>query len=175
MPIFVTPSRIATTLLLTAAMAMPLPAFTQKHPRHETRDEIHDMERQWRQAELTDDATAMDKLLSDDYLGITGNGQVVTKMQQLDHMRSRSLSLTRLDISDVKIKKLGSVAVVTSAAEIEGTVDGQPLHGNFRSTRVYQRLPGGAWKLTNFEATRVRPAHTHDRADAEPANDPAAN
>lgn len=175
MPNPATPSRIALVMLLTAAVSAP--ALAQRHVKRETRDEIHAMEQEWRQAELTDDIPVMEKILSDDYLGITGNGQVITKLQQLDHMRSRSLSLTRLDISDVKIKKVGAVAIVTSRAEIEGTVDGQPLLGNFRSTRVYQRAVGGLWKLTNFEATRIRPGHDHDhdRAASDPGNNPSAN
>ncbi|MES2390063.1 MAG: nuclear transport factor 2 family protein, partial [Acidobacteriota bacterium] len=141
-----TPSRITTLLLAVVATAMPSPALTQHHPsKRDTRDAIAAMERQWRTAELTGDAAAMDKLLSDDYLGITGNGQVVTKLQQLDHMRTRTLAIDQLDITDVKIKRLGNVAIVTSQAQIDGTSEGQPLHGRFRSTRVYQRLPGGLW------------------------------
>ena len=58
---------------------------------------------------------------------------------------------------------------------IEGTADGQPLLGNFRSTRVYQRLSNGLWQLTNFEATRIRPGHNHDQANAEPTASPPAN
>jgi len=46
-------------------------------------------------------------------------------------------------------------AVVTSLAEVDGTNDGTPMHGNYRYMRVYSRLPSGTWKITNFEATRV--------------------
>jgi ketosteroid isomerase-like protein len=165
---------MATLLLAVIATAMPSPALTQHHlSKRDTRDAIDAMEQQWRAAELSGDAAAMDKLLSDDYLGITGNGQVVTKLQQLDHMRTRTLAINKLDISDVKIKRLGSVAIVTSMAQIDGTADGQPLRGDFRSTRVYQRVAGGAWKLTNFEATRIRPSRRRDHADSASALTPA--
>jgi hypothetical protein len=57
----------------------------------------------------------------------------------------------------MKIKLIGQrAAIVTSLARVEGTNDGRPLHGNFRYTRVYQRLPGTTtWRITSFEATRV--------------------
>lgn len=119
------------------------------------RVEILRLEEKWRAAQLAEDVPAMDKLLSDEFLGITASGQVVTKLQQLDRMRTRSLDIRQLDISDTKVKISGNVAVVTSLAQITGTADGEPLRGSFRYTRVYQRVPGDGWKITNFEATHV--------------------
>jgi ketosteroid isomerase-like protein len=103
----------------------------------------------------------MDKLLSEDYLGITPGGEVLTKTQQLDHMRDGKFLLTKLDISDTRIKLVGNIAIVTCLAQLEGTSDGEPLHGAYRYTRVYQRLAGGVWRVTSFEATPAR----HSRAD----------
>ncbi len=137
---------------------LALPASAEHHERKRTeRAEILTLEGRWRQAQLGEDTAAMDKLLSDQFLGITASGQVVTKMQQLDRMRTRSLDITRMEVADTKIKITGNVAVVTSLANIEGLADGTPLHGAFRYTRVYQRVPGDGWKITNFEATRVHP------------------
>jgi len=142
---------LAATLLLVCS-----PASGQKHPRKRMeRAEILNLEEKWRAAQLAEDSAAMDKLLSDQFLGITAAGQVVTKAQQLDRMRTRELDITRLDISDTKIKISGNLAVVTSLAEIDGTAEGRPLTGAFRYTRVYQRDPGDGWKITNFEATHV--------------------
>jgi ketosteroid isomerase-like protein len=123
--------------------------------KHLEREQIVALENQWRQAQLSNDVPAMDKLLSDDYLGINANGDVVTKNQQLDHMRNRQLVIEKLDISDLKIKLIGPIAIVTSLAEVEGTLDATPLSGSFRYTRVYQRLAGGGWKITNFEVTHI--------------------
>ena len=136
--------------------ASVLPSCAQRHERKRVeRVEIMLLEGKWRQAQLADDSGAMDKLLSDQFLGITAAGQVVTKEQQLERMRSRQLEIQRLDISDTKIKISGNLAVVTSLAEIDGTAEGKPLRGAFRYTRVYQRSPGDGWKITNFEATHV--------------------
>ena len=116
------------------------------------------LEEQWRQAQLGGDVAAMDKLLSDDYVGISMTGQVNTKTQQLDRLRTRAVQLTKISLTDMKVKLLGlsaNVAIVTSLAEVEGTADGASVQGLYRYTRVYQRMPNGAWKITNFEATRV--------------------
>ena len=118
---------------------------------------LPELEEVWRTAQLSADVDAMDKLLSDDYVGITMAGQIVTKVQQLDRMRNRNLVLSKIELDDVKVKLIGSTAIVTSLAEVDGTNDGTPMHGTYRYTRVYSRLPSGNWKITNFEATRVGP------------------
>ena len=119
------------------------------------RAEISQLEEKWRQAQLSEDISTMDRLLADEFLGITAAGQVVTKAQQLDRMRTHHLVLSELDISDTKMKISGNLAVVTSLAHMDGTAEGKPLHGDFRYTRVYHRIGRGDWKITNFEATRV--------------------
>jgi ketosteroid isomerase-like protein len=97
----------------------------------------------------------MDKLLADDYFGISNSGQLNNKTQQLDRLRRRMFVLTKIDVSDVKIKLVGRVGIVTSLARIEGTNDGQAVAGTYRYTRIYKRYPDGSWKITNFEVTRV--------------------
>jgi ketosteroid isomerase-like protein len=145
-------------LLLLAATILAAPLYAAPHRgSHNLRTEIVAIEQQWRQAALSGDTDAMEHLLSEDYLGIMPNGEVVTKPQQLDRMKTHDFVFTKLELSDVKIKLLSRhAAIVTSLAQVDGTADDRPIHGSFRYTRVYQRLPGStAWKITSFEATRV--------------------
>jgi ketosteroid isomerase-like protein len=141
---------------LTVAL-IGLPMYAGPHRGSRTmRDQIEALETQWKKAVLANDTETMDHLLSEDYLGITSNGQVVTKPQQLDRMRSRNFAINLLEITDVKIKLISQhAAIVTSLAQVDGTNEGRPLHGSFRYTRVYQRVPNDGWKITSFEATRV--------------------
>jgi ketosteroid isomerase-like protein len=140
---------------------LPPAGATAPHPKRkeEYKAEVEKLEETWRTAQLNDDVATMDKLLSDDYVGITMTGQVVTKLQQLDRMRNRELVLKAIVLSDVKVKLIGTTAaIVTSLADVDGTNEGASMHGTYRYTRVYSRLPTGTWKITNFEATRVEPA-----------------
>jgi ketosteroid isomerase-like protein len=163
------PAAAQVSLLLAAATVLagfvPVHLVAQRTPdpsRHSHREhkrdskrEIEAVEEQWRAAQLAGDVHTMDKLLADDYFGISNNGQLNDKTQQLDRLQKRTFVLTKIDVSDVKIKLVGRVGIVTSLAEIEGTNDGQPLKGTYRYTRIYKRYPDGSWKITNFEATRV--------------------
>ena len=150
----VVPSRWLFPVLLLAVPGPPGLAQHHVHKRAE-RAEISALEQEWRQAQISEDIPTMEHLLADDFVGITAAGQVVTKAQQLDRMRTRQLDITRLDMADTKIKISGNLAVVTSLVRLDGTADGAPLRGSFRYTRVYQHEPGDGWKITNFEATRT--------------------
>jgi ketosteroid isomerase-like protein len=151
------PTRVAVVLSTTFLLAAVPNVFAQRPQHHEHKHIEHGqivaLEREWQQAALTEDVPVMDRLLSEDYLGITPNGEVLTKAQELDHMRNHKLVITKLQTSDFKIKLIGRIAIVTSLAQVEGSLDDELLHGAYRYTRVYQRLPSGVWKITNFEVT----------------------
>jgi ketosteroid isomerase-like protein len=152
---------IPAVLLTAVVMGLSVPAFCAawnqplREKKHAAKQQVEALEEQWRQAQLGGDVVTMDKLLSDDYIGISITGQVNTKQQQLDRMRMHKVALTKLDLGDRQVKLIGSIAIVTSRAEVEGTNEGASVKGTYRYTRVYQRLPSGVWKITSFEATRV--------------------
>ena len=146
----------------------------QHHKKRDYKHEVEGLEEQWRVAQLAGDVAAMDRLLAEDYVGISVNGEVNTKTQQLDRLRTRSLILSKIAFSDMKVKLVGPVAIVTSLADIEGSSNGVVINGQYRYTRVYQRLASGAWKITNFELTRRIP-RKRDRALQSGSDDPAFN
>jgi ketosteroid isomerase-like protein len=160
-------------VLMMAALTLPARA-KRPHPRRhdEYKHQVEKLEDVWRAAQLSGDVTAIDQMLADDYVGITMSGQMVTKTQQLDRMRKRTMVLSTYDLTDRKVKLIGTTAVVTSLAEIEGSNEGKPIHGTFRSTRVYTRMPSGIWKVTNFEATRVGPGQRAPVGVPEHGEDP---
>lgn len=166
---------IAASCSILAIALCSFPAFakgakTAKKP--DFKRQVEQLEETWRIAQINGDIAMMDRLLSEDYVGITMNGQVVTKTQQLDRMRARQFELTKIELNDVKVKLIGTTAIVTCQAEVEGTSEGNSIRGTYRYTRVYSRLPSGAWKITNFEATRVGPRH--ENRDSDRAQNPSA-
>lgn len=161
---------VTTNAVVFSQHSFPVHPLQQREKKHDAKRQVEALEEQWRTAQLAGDIAVMDKLLSDDYIGISMTGQVHTKAQQLDRARNHKLVFTKLeDLGERQVKLVGSIAIVTSMAEIEGTNDGIPVKGTFRYTRVYQRLPSGEWKITSFEATRVPSRDAlHSGKDAEP-------
>ena len=146
--------------LLTAAVVAllcgPGTLWAKPHDKQAARDQSVALENLWVKAQAQGDVAAMDKLLSPDFLGITMTGEVVTKTQQMDRMRTRTLVIRSMQISDLRVKLLGQdAASVTSLAQLDGTSEGTLLTGRFRYIHVYKRLANGIWSITNFEATRI--------------------
>ncbi len=175
-----TPNRL---LLCCCLLLLSVGAFAAK-PKTKTKTvhkvspkhQIEDLEQQWRTAQLAGDAVAMDKLLADDYVGISITGQINTKEQQLDRIRNRALTVSNIELTDIKVKLVDSVAIVTGDANIDGMNEGVPLKGEYRYTRIYQRLTGGIWKITNFEVTRVpKPRPPGSRPNGPPPGPPPNN
>lgn len=116
---------------------------------------IEQLERQWRQAELHANTTVMASMLSDDYLGIYGDGTLATKAETLADAKNGSVHFTQIDTSDRKIRVYGTTAVVVSKAQVAGTIDGTDISGTYRYTRVYHRVDG-TWKIVSFEASNIK-------------------
>ena len=153
------------SLLMIAAISMASlaitagarPAFAQPvhHDKRDVKKQVEALEEQWRKAQLAGDAVTMDRMLSEDFIGISMSGQVNTKAQLLDRVRAHRVQLSKIELSDMKVKLVGGIAIVTSLADVEGINEGASVKGTYRYTRVYQRLPSGGWKITSFEATRI--------------------
>ncbi len=123
--------------------------------KRDAKHEIEQLEEAWRSAQISGDLATLDRLMADDFIGISMTGQANTKQQQLDRYRTRTLVLTKIDLNDRKIKVVGNIAIVTTLAAVEGSNEGETMQGLYRYTRIYQRLPSGVWTTTNFEATRI--------------------
>ena len=131
------------------------PAWALPHrDKGEIHKEIETLEERWRQATVNNNIGEMNRLLADDYVGITSNGTVENKQQALAQRSAGTIRVTRLDITDTKVRVYGDTAVVTSQAQLEGTNGTSDIGGQYRYTRVYNRRLG-QWKIVSFEASRM--------------------
>lgn len=139
-------------LLAVALLLCSATAFAASH--REVHKVIEQLEAQWRTAQLTNDWSTMDKLLDQEYTGISTTGQIQTKDQAIAARKAHTLVLTRLTFSDVKVQVHagGNAAVVTSIADVVGTNGGEDISGRYRYMRVYEKKLG-QWHIVNFIAT----------------------
>jgi ketosteroid isomerase-like protein len=153
----------ATLLIVLAVDAMagqPKPGMPRAE-RHESKHEIDQLEQTWRDAILRRNVQAMDALLADDYIAISANGTLQSKVDTLTNLKNGTLHIDSIDFSDRKVRFYGQTALVTSRAEVTGTgVEGE-IQGSYRYTRVYVRDAKGMWKIVSFEASRIREPGEH--------------
>lgn len=155
----------ATLLIVLAADAVvgqPKPGMPRSE-RHESKHEIDQLELTWRDAILRRNVQAMDALLAEDYIAISANGTLQSKVDTLTNMKNGSLQIKAIDFSDRKVRFYGKTALVTSRAEVTGSTGDGELEGSYRYTRVYVRDAKGLWKIVSFEASRIREAGEHKK------------
>ena len=147
-----------TSALLAAGLlllfASPAWAWLPRRGSHDLQKHIESLEMQWRDAVIHRNVRVMDRLLADDYLGISANGTVETNAEELAQSRAGTLRIKSLDLSDIKVRIYGNTAVVTSRAELTGVNGQSDISGNYRYTRVYNKRYG-QWKIISFEASRI--------------------
>lgn len=144
-------------VLLAAAICLALTTPAWAMPGHHSRavhKKIEALELEWRNAEVNNNVGLMDHLLADDYLGISANGTVETKAQELAQRRAGTVRIKSLDLSDIKVRVYGDTAVVTSTAQLVGVNGQSNISGDYRYTRVYNKR-FGQWKIVSFEASRI--------------------
>jgi ketosteroid isomerase-like protein len=125
----------------------------KENKRADTR-EIEGLESQWRDATVKGDTASLDKLLADDFFGISSNGMVSDKKQYLQRVTARENKISSIDLMDLKVRMKQTTAIAVSQARVVGVLDGRQINGIFRWTKVYGR-EGGVWRVLNYEATRV--------------------
>lgn len=148
-------------VLLLALGAAPVLQGLPRGERHENRHEIDVLEDHWHDAMMHRNVAAIDALLADDYMGITGNGTLQSKDETLANLRSGVVRFTSMQFSDRKVRFYGNTALVTSRAEVVGTSPEGDISGSYRYTHVWVRDNKGAWKIVSFEASRIRQHGAH--------------
>lgn len=109
---------------------------------------------QSRQAALKGDASFAETNYADDYVRVGPTGEVMTKADFVNALKSGDLKYESIEPSDVKIRTYGNTAVVTAKAAVKGTNKGQDISGSYRSTRVLVNR-GGKWQEVSFHTTKV--------------------
>jgi len=107
-------------------------------------DQIDVMESKLRDAMLASDMKRLDALLADDLVFTNQTGQRLTKADDLAAHNSGRLNLTKIDISDQRVRQSESFAIVTLVASVGGSFDGQSFSGSFAYTR---RLGEHGWAV----------------------------
>src|SRR5689334_20588404 len=86
---------------------------------------VIDMENAWNQAELKNDASAVQLLLAEDFVMTTAEGDLYNKSQIISSIRDKSYSPDTLQSTDMKVHAHGSTAVVTGMYYEKGTDKGK--------------------------------------------------
>jgi ketosteroid isomerase-like protein len=119
--------------------------------------EIRQMIEKYRTAILQRDIATLEKIWADDYVFVNAAGDVLTKTERLANVKSGATALDSINEEEnVTVRVYQNSAVVTSRVTLKGQYSGQPISGEYRSTLVWVKSPGG-WRLVSNQLTALKP------------------
>ena len=120
--------------------------------------EIATVEAELREAQLTADVHALDRLIDEDLLFTGPTGDLATKSQDLESHRTGAVRITSHEPEEMRIRWVGDdVAVVALRTRLSGQVAGESFAGTWRYTRVWARADG-RWRIVAGHVSQVQTA-----------------
>src|SRR5262245_6868205 len=101
------------------------------------------------------DVGAIARFYADDFLSTNADGRVVNKAEWLDMLRTGRFAVDRIAASDFKVRRFGSVGVVTGRSRYWR--NGQEI-SDVRHTQIWAHIDG-RWQLTTWHGTPRRDFH----------------
>src|SRR5262249_39576613 len=120
--------------LLAAVSFISMSTITAQEP-----SRILALENAWNNAELHNDAAAVQMLLADDFVMTVAEGKLYNKAQILASVKDKSYSPEVLESSGMVVHSYGHTAIVTGAYHEKGVDKGKPWErrGRFTDTWVF--------------------------------------
>jgi ketosteroid isomerase-like protein len=104
---------------------------------------------------LANDADAVGRLLADDWVVISTYGGMGDRAGFLAVIKSGDFTRKTMDLSDLKVRLYGNMALVTSQLKTSGTLGGKSFDVAERQTDVLIWQDGG-WKSVLTHETQIR-------------------
>jgi hypothetical protein len=115
---------------------------------------IIDLDKKRMAAMAQRDIATLNALLADDLVYTHSSARVDTKQSLMGAMASGATVYTAVEPSDVVAQDLGTAVVLTGAARISVTSNGNPINFGVRFTDVYVNK-GGEWQMVAWQSTRL--------------------
>ena len=114
------------------------------------------LDTEYQAAVKKNDVETMDRILSDDFVLVTGLGKIYTKADLLGEARSKSTVYEHQEDSEQKVRVWGDTAVVTALLWAQGTEGGKAFDYKLWFSDTYVRTPAG-WRYVFAQASTRLP------------------
>jgi ketosteroid isomerase-like protein len=138
------------TLLYSSSFLFPSPAAQTQA---ESERYIIESERQWADSVATGDTTAIERILADDFVGVSPEGTQYDKKKMVTDTRTAPETFVSNHLNEVKVRFYGDTAVA-QGNECWEQRKGQPRYGRFVWTDTWVRR-NGQWQIVAAEDLTV--------------------
>jgi ketosteroid isomerase-like protein len=134
----------------------PEAASASRHDLSEDEKTVAALDTQYQAAVKTNNVTAMDRFLADDFILVSSSGKTFTKADLLDEARSGRFRYEHQEDSEQTVRVFADTAVVTAKLWAQGTEAGKPFDYKLWFSDTYVRTPTG-WRYTFGQASAPLP------------------
>jgi ketosteroid isomerase-like protein len=117
---------------------------------------VAELDTRYQAAVKRNDMAAMDRLLAEDFVLVTGSGKTYGKADLLEEARSGRMVYERQEDSSQKVRIWGDTAVVTAKLWAKGTENGRPFDYTLWFSDTYVRTRHG-WRYAFGQASLPLP------------------
>ena len=118
-------------------------------------DRVREIDQGRFRAMVANDLETLAAVLADDLVYIHSDGEVDSKEEFLQLLRSGSLRYRSIEPTEVRVRTDGNTAVVTGRAKMAVTRDGSDRDFEIRYTAVYSAR-SHHWQLVSWQSTRIQ-------------------
>src|SRR5712691_6239003 len=109
----------------------------------------------WATAELRGDTTFLERILTDDYIGIGPLGFMLTKQEWIVRHQAGDLKYESFNLDEVKVRVYNNDAAILTGRQVQnGAYRGNTIQAQFRITLVFVRQQG-QWQLASLQLSSI--------------------
>jgi ketosteroid isomerase-like protein len=112
------------------------------------------LEQAWVNAILQQDVAVLDRVMANDFSGVSPNGEPYTKPEAIADVQSGFYAVARMDLENVKVRVLGDFAIVTYYQNEKSTLGKEDRSGRYVFTDVWVNRDDD-WKVISSQGTPV--------------------
>jgi ketosteroid isomerase-like protein len=132
-------------------------AMSSRTPAAHEKEQVAALDTAYQAAVRKNDAEAMARILSDDFVLVTSSGKTYTKADLLAEARSGRVFYEHQDDSEQTVRVWGDTAVITAKLWEKGTDNGKPFEYLLWFSDTYVRTPGG-WRYVFGQSAAPLPS-----------------
>ena len=144
-------------LVLLMGAFVTISSALQGEPPAEVEKIVAELDTEYQAAVKANDAAAMDRILADDFVLITGRGKTFSKADLLKSARDKTAVYEHQEELEQKVRVWGDTAVVTALLWIKGTSEGQTFERKLWFSDTYVRTASG-WRYVLGQASLPLPS-----------------
>ena len=141
-------NRVALTLVIAAGTVLSAGAQNAKHA------EVVTLLRKYDDAWNTKDVATVDRLLAPEYVYFSSTGNLTSRRQTLELLKSPGYKLTFAERTEIKTFRSGATVIVSSRWKGKGTYNDEEINDDQRCSLVLARQKN-SWRVLSEHCTQI--------------------